>query len=405
MQDVERVAQIQALAQPDGHAVRAWRRSPCASCCARSAWTGSAGTAAGGRDVGKQPAVRSPELQARRRAVDRPDSPPRAPRGGAGDRATRGSTAWSGPRAPSDGRDGPGRTAARSPGSGSPGPMVERAPQCWRNRAGPGHGLTVSPLREGQQHHPASVVRQVALGGFRGNVRAVLEHGLAGKIRIRERRLRRRGPRPGIARPAPPGSGRGSSAASATRASASTCCWAMVARSAEEIGRGIIEAGDHPGALVHRHSVSRAEASAFMKRARTSGFELGRGAQSCCFRPGGRAAFSRLACCRLVTCATVLRSYAAQPRTIRSAPGRAAVGGRTSLGSKQPGQGCQDHQPLRGTAGHENGGESTTAIDLGARRSRGGRTFPLWLTTPLSRLTRADSGTAECRTPPVGKEA
>jgi hypothetical protein len=37
-----------------GHAVRAWRRSPCASCRALRAWTGSAGTAAGGGTSGSR---------------------------------------------------------------------------------------------------------------------------------------------------------------------------------------------------------------------------------------------------------------------------------------------------------------------------------------------------------------
>src|SRR5207244_9660516 len=58
---------------------------------------------------------------ARRRVVDPPGSPPRGPRGGADDREARGSRAWSGRLAPSDGRDAPGRTAARSQESVSPG--------------------------------------------------------------------------------------------------------------------------------------------------------------------------------------------------------------------------------------------------------------------------------------------
>src|SRR5256712_6247977 len=55
-------------------------------------------------------------------AVARSGSPPRGPRGGGGDRAARGSRAWSGRPAPSGARDAPRPTGARSPGSGSPGP-------------------------------------------------------------------------------------------------------------------------------------------------------------------------------------------------------------------------------------------------------------------------------------------
>ena len=56
---------------------------------------------------------------ARRRAVDRPDSLPRAPRGDVAGTATRDSRAWWGPLAPSDGRDALGRTATRTLGSDS----------------------------------------------------------------------------------------------------------------------------------------------------------------------------------------------------------------------------------------------------------------------------------------------
>src|SRR5436189_3094339 len=58
---------------------------------------------------------------ARRRAVDRPGSPLRERRGGGGDTARRDSRAWWGPLGPSDGCDGPGRTALRSPGTDSRG--------------------------------------------------------------------------------------------------------------------------------------------------------------------------------------------------------------------------------------------------------------------------------------------
>ena len=56
---------------------------------------------------------------ARRQAVDRPDSLPRAPRGDVAGTATRGSRAWWGPLGPSDGRDALGRTATRTLGSDS----------------------------------------------------------------------------------------------------------------------------------------------------------------------------------------------------------------------------------------------------------------------------------------------
>ena len=69
---------------------------------------------AGPREAAGRPVAGS---GARRQAVDRPDSRPRAPRGDVGDRATRGSRAWWGPLGPSDGRDALGRTATRTLGS------------------------------------------------------------------------------------------------------------------------------------------------------------------------------------------------------------------------------------------------------------------------------------------------
>src|SRR5438132_14202677 len=65
--------------------------------------------------------------EARRRAGDRAGSLPREPRGGGGDRARRDSRAWWDPLGPSDGYDGPGRTGARSLGTGSRG-LGGRAP-------------------------------------------------------------------------------------------------------------------------------------------------------------------------------------------------------------------------------------------------------------------------------------
>src|SRR5438046_686605 len=59
--------------------------------------------------------------EARRPAVDRPGSPPRERRGGAGGTVRRDSRAWWGPLGPSDGGDVPVRTGARSQGRGSRG--------------------------------------------------------------------------------------------------------------------------------------------------------------------------------------------------------------------------------------------------------------------------------------------
>jgi hypothetical protein len=65
--------------------------------------------------------------------------------------------------------------------------VLERAPQCRWNRARPGPDLHGAPLLVVPHHHPARVARQ-ALRRFRGNACPVLEHGLAGLIRIGERR-------------------------------------------------------------------------------------------------------------------------------------------------------------------------------------------------------------------------
>ena len=65
--------------------------------------------------------------------------------------------------------------------------VVERAPQCRRNRPGPGPDLHGAPVLVVPHHHPARVARQ-ALRRFRRNARPVLEHGLAGLLRIGEHR-------------------------------------------------------------------------------------------------------------------------------------------------------------------------------------------------------------------------
>jgi len=62
-------------------------------------------------------------------------------------------------------------------------PMVERSTQGGRNRPRPGPDLQQAPVVVVAHHHPARVARQ-ALGRFRGNARAAIEHGLPGLIRI-----------------------------------------------------------------------------------------------------------------------------------------------------------------------------------------------------------------------------
>src|SRR6266508_4734097 len=71
---------------------------------------------------GVQDVDRPAEIQPLPTPVDRGDSPLRGPRGGAGDRAGRGSRAWWGRLAPNAGCDAPRPAGARSPGSGSRGP-------------------------------------------------------------------------------------------------------------------------------------------------------------------------------------------------------------------------------------------------------------------------------------------
>jgi hypothetical protein len=63
--------------------------------------------------------------------------------------------------------------------------VEKRAPQCRRNRPGPGPNFHNPPVLVVSHHHPARVARQ-ALSRFRGNVRPVFEDGLAGLIRVRQ---------------------------------------------------------------------------------------------------------------------------------------------------------------------------------------------------------------------------
>jgi hypothetical protein len=65
----------------------------------------------------------------------------------------------------------------------TPVPMVERPSQGGGNRPCPGPDLQQTPVVIVAHHHPARVARQ-ALGRFRGNARAAIEHGLARLIRI-----------------------------------------------------------------------------------------------------------------------------------------------------------------------------------------------------------------------------
>src|SRR5712691_8710156 len=61
--------------------------------------------------------------------------------------------------------------------------MVERAPQRRRNRSRPSTDFDQPPVFVMPHHHPCRIARQAA-GRFRGNVRAVLEHGLPRLIRV-----------------------------------------------------------------------------------------------------------------------------------------------------------------------------------------------------------------------------
>ncbi len=65
----------------------------------------------------------------------------------------------------------------------TPVPMMERSSQGRGNRPRPGPDLHQAPVVVVTHHHPARVTRQ-ALGRFRGNARAAIEHGLARLIRI-----------------------------------------------------------------------------------------------------------------------------------------------------------------------------------------------------------------------------
>ena len=80
--------------------------------------------------------------------------------------------------------------AEREPAAGKAAPLVsvmEHPPKRRRNGPSTGADLDDLAIRGVPHHHAARVARQ-ASGRFRGNVRAVLEDGLAGRLRIRQHR-------------------------------------------------------------------------------------------------------------------------------------------------------------------------------------------------------------------------
>ncbi len=80
--------------------------------------------------------------------------------------------------------------AERKPAAGkaaAPVPVLERSPKGRRNGPGAGADLDHLAIRGVPHHHAARVARQ-APGRFRGNVRPVLEDGLAGRVRVCQHR-------------------------------------------------------------------------------------------------------------------------------------------------------------------------------------------------------------------------
>jgi hypothetical protein len=167
MQDIERIAQIQALAQP-GRAGRA-RVEPeplrVVLCAERLDRVG--GHRGRGRDVGQQPSVGPPELQ---RAVglsidliapfvDRTVVPATEH----GEVRERG---WAALGPVTDVMSlAEGKPAARE--AAALVAVVERAPQCRGNRAGPGPNFHGAPFLVVSHHYAARVARE-ALRRFRG---------------------------------------------------------------------------------------------------------------------------------------------------------------------------------------------------------------------------------------------
>src|SRR5215813_1388301 len=65
--------------------------------------------------------------------------------------------------------------------------MKQGSPHRWRNRAGSPHDLNGTTVEVVLHHYTACITRE-APGRFRGNVRTILQHGLAGGIWVREDR-------------------------------------------------------------------------------------------------------------------------------------------------------------------------------------------------------------------------
>ena len=141
-------------------------------------------------------------------------------------------------------------------------PVVERAPQCRRNRPGPSPDLHEC-ARPRRAASPLGSRRTPGAGTFLQK-RTARPRGRTGRADPGPPApWRRHGPRPGTARPERRDRARGARAASASRASASACCWAMVGRSAI----GSAKRGAAPSPRARWYSVSRAAASAFMSSA------------------------------------------------------------------------------------------------------------------------------------------
>ena len=112
---------------------------------------------------------------ARRRAAARPGSPPRGRRDDDDDRAGRGSRASWGLREPSGGCDDLGRTVAHIPESGS------RDRDDVRRAAAPAEWCASAHRLQGSGHRDR-------VPSPRGDVRAVVEDRLTGRIRVRQHR-------------------------------------------------------------------------------------------------------------------------------------------------------------------------------------------------------------------------
>src|SRR3989442_11601836 len=167
--------------------VRAFRTSPSASCCARRILTGSPRTSRGGGTSGRgRPSGRrnrsSPfglsielvVLLVNGAVVAATEQGEIRERGGAPLGPVTDVMSLSEPD-----------PAAREPAAAVA--VMERPPEGRRDGPGAGADLDDLTIRGVPHHHAARIARQ-APGGFRGNVRPVLEDGLAGRVRVRQRR-------------------------------------------------------------------------------------------------------------------------------------------------------------------------------------------------------------------------